>query len=237
MKLDRNKLLHARARLGYGIEMVGERSETAKNTVLRAEHEEDIRPSSARKIAQALGVEVADLIKEPEAPKAPSSSPEKPKDQGSEELNPETLRREFQEHSDTLEYYLHAWEEAAAQLRARRVLYHDLWGHTVAYAASFLWRNLERGNVLDELQPQGAFAEALAAGEDLPEPLRQEVTRLYDAIGRLTRISSIAMEAERAALEDRDSGSTADVVDLTQWEARAKSLPPRPEIATGTESA
>lgn len=88
MKLDRNKLLQARERLGYGIEVVGEKSGTAKNSVLRAEHEGDIRPSTARKIAQALGVEVADLIKEPDSPKAQSRlSPTAPKE------TPEEKRR------------------------------------------------------------------------------------------------------------------------------------------------
>jgi transcriptional regulator with XRE-family HTH domain len=188
------------------------------------------------KLASALDVNLDDLLEE-EAPKAPSSSPVAPDAQAREELNPETLRRAFQEHSDTLEHYLQAWEEAAARLRTRKVPYHALWGLTVAYAASFLWKELERDNVLDSLQPQGAFAEALAAGEDLPEPLRQEVTRLYDAIGRLTRISGIAMEADKIAREDRDSGPPAEVVNLPQWEARAKSLPPRPETTTGTESA
>jgi DNA-binding XRE family transcriptional regulator len=38
---------------------------TAKNTVIRAENERDIRPSSARKIAAALEVKVADLVREP----------------------------------------------------------------------------------------------------------------------------------------------------------------------------
>lgn len=74
MKLDKNKLLQARERLGYSLETVGEKAGTSKNSVLRAEHEEDIRPLTARKIAEALGVEVAELIREPTAPKAESPS-------------------------------------------------------------------------------------------------------------------------------------------------------------------
>lgn len=70
MKLDGNSLRRARERLGYSLEAVGEEAGTSKNSVLRAEHEEDIRPGTARKIAEALRVEVADLIKEPELPKA-----------------------------------------------------------------------------------------------------------------------------------------------------------------------
>ena len=66
MKLDRDKLIRAREMLGYGIETVAEEAGVSKNSVLRAEHEEDIRPLTSRKIAAALGVRVADLIGESE---------------------------------------------------------------------------------------------------------------------------------------------------------------------------
>ncbi len=72
MKLDGDKLRRARERLGYSMEAVGEVAEMSKNSVLRAEHEEDIRPGTARKIADALGVEVAELIADPKA-RAPRS--------------------------------------------------------------------------------------------------------------------------------------------------------------------
>jgi transcriptional regulator with XRE-family HTH domain len=61
VKLDRDNLIRARERRGYSIETVAEEAGIAKNSVLRAEHGEDIRPLTARKIAAALGVEVADL--------------------------------------------------------------------------------------------------------------------------------------------------------------------------------
>lgn len=61
VKLDRDNLIRARERLGYSIETVAEEAGIAKNSVLRAEHGEDIRPLTARKISTALGVEVADL--------------------------------------------------------------------------------------------------------------------------------------------------------------------------------
>lgn len=61
MKLDRDKLIRAREMLGYGVEKTAEEAGVSKNSVLRAEHEEDIRPVTARKIAAALEVEVRDL--------------------------------------------------------------------------------------------------------------------------------------------------------------------------------
>jgi transcriptional regulator with XRE-family HTH domain len=48
--------------LGYGIETTAQAAGVSKNSVLRAEHGEDIRPLTARKIAGALNVEVADLL-------------------------------------------------------------------------------------------------------------------------------------------------------------------------------
>lgn len=66
MKLDRSKVIRAREMLGYGVEKTAEEAGVSKNSVLRAEHEEDIRPVTARKIAAALGVRVADLIGESE---------------------------------------------------------------------------------------------------------------------------------------------------------------------------
>jgi len=70
LKLDRERLIRARERLGYAIETVAEEAGVSKNSVLRAEHGEDIRPLTARKIATALGVTVADLYREPDYPKA-----------------------------------------------------------------------------------------------------------------------------------------------------------------------
>jgi transcriptional regulator with XRE-family HTH domain len=70
LKLDRDNLIRARERLGYAVETVAEEAGVSKNSVLRAEHGKDIRPLTARKIAAALGVRVADLIRESETLKA-----------------------------------------------------------------------------------------------------------------------------------------------------------------------
>lgn len=66
MKLDGKRMRYARYRLGCSLDMVGERSGISKNTARRAERGEEVRPSTARKIAAGLGVEVSDLIKGPE---------------------------------------------------------------------------------------------------------------------------------------------------------------------------
>jgi transcriptional regulator with XRE-family HTH domain len=76
LKLDRDRLQRAREMLGYGLEKTAQEAGISKNSVLRAEHEEDIRPVTARKIAAALQVSVADLIGESETLKAQPPLPD-----------------------------------------------------------------------------------------------------------------------------------------------------------------
>ncbi len=62
MKFDRDKVLRARERLGFGMETLAHEAGVSKNSVLRAEHEQEIRPLTARKIAAGLRVPVAALL-------------------------------------------------------------------------------------------------------------------------------------------------------------------------------
>lgn len=62
MRLDPDRVKRARERLGYSLEIVGEIGELSPNSVLRAEHGLSIQPVTARRIARALQVEVADLV-------------------------------------------------------------------------------------------------------------------------------------------------------------------------------
>jgi len=76
LRLDKDRLQRAREMLGYGLEKTAQEAGVSKNSVLRAEHEEDIRPVTARKIAAALDVSVADLIGASEALKAQPPLPD-----------------------------------------------------------------------------------------------------------------------------------------------------------------
>jgi transcriptional regulator with XRE-family HTH domain len=76
LRLDKDRLQRAREMLGYGLEKTAQEAGVSKNSVLRAEHEEDIRPVTARKIAAALHVSVADLIGESETLKAQPPLPD-----------------------------------------------------------------------------------------------------------------------------------------------------------------
>jgi transcriptional regulator with XRE-family HTH domain len=72
MRLDPTKVREARLQLGLSIVEIAQNAEVSPNSVSRAENDREIRPLTARRIAQALGVEVADLY--PKGP-APASSP------------------------------------------------------------------------------------------------------------------------------------------------------------------
>lgn len=68
MKLDEYRVRGRRERLGLTLAMLARKAGTSKNTILSAEHGADIRPTTARKIAEALDVEIADLLGEAESP-------------------------------------------------------------------------------------------------------------------------------------------------------------------------
>ncbi len=64
--LDEEKVRRSRERLGYTLQLMSEEGGIAPHTIIRAEHGRNITPTSARKIAAALGVSVADLVREPD---------------------------------------------------------------------------------------------------------------------------------------------------------------------------
>jgi transcriptional regulator with XRE-family HTH domain len=75
LKLDEDRVRQIRERQGLTLAMLAARAGTSKNTVLSAEHGGDLRPTTAQKIAQALGVTIADLMEEVVLPKAASTTP------------------------------------------------------------------------------------------------------------------------------------------------------------------
>jgi transcriptional regulator with XRE-family HTH domain len=74
MRLDHEKVRWHRDRLGWTLDELAEKAKVAKGTVLRAEHGEDIRPGSGRRIAQAFSVEIPDLIPEKPGAISPKAS-------------------------------------------------------------------------------------------------------------------------------------------------------------------
>jgi DNA-binding XRE family transcriptional regulator len=68
LRLDADEVRQARERLGYTTREAARISRLSENTYLRAEHDREITPPTARKIAEAFGLKVADLYPKAEAP-------------------------------------------------------------------------------------------------------------------------------------------------------------------------
>ncbi len=74
MRLAPNKVREAREQLGLSIVEIAQNAKVSPNSVSRAENDREIRPMTARRIAQALGVEVADLYPKGKAAASPPES-------------------------------------------------------------------------------------------------------------------------------------------------------------------
>lgn len=65
MKLDGERVRERRERLALSMELASSKARVSPNTWVRAEHGDEIRPSSVRRIAEALEVEPGQLMEEP----------------------------------------------------------------------------------------------------------------------------------------------------------------------------
>jgi transcriptional regulator with XRE-family HTH domain len=111
LKLDGERVREGRERLALSIENVSATARVSPHTWVRAEHGEEIRPSSVRRIAEALGVEPRQLMGEPallgkaEAPPSPETAGDERRavsDSGAPSaLTLEDVRRVLEEHVGT----------------------------------------------------------------------------------------------------------------------------------------
>lgn len=65
MQLSREKIIRSRERIGLTQRAASEETGLHVDTLVNAEKERNVSPTTARKLAAALGVPVADLILEP----------------------------------------------------------------------------------------------------------------------------------------------------------------------------
>jgi transcriptional regulator with XRE-family HTH domain len=87
VKLDADKVRWQRDSRGWTLETTAENAEVALGTVLRAEHGEDIRPSSGRRIARAFDVDISELV--PDRPGVVRPKASAPSTSGQPEGTPE----------------------------------------------------------------------------------------------------------------------------------------------------
>jgi transcriptional regulator with XRE-family HTH domain len=101
MKLDPEKVREARERLGFSFDALAKESGVSQTSAIRAEHGEEIRPLTARRLAKGLGVKVADLY--PGKVPAPTSSLSESESDGERrvvDLSPEEFRQALAEASE-----------------------------------------------------------------------------------------------------------------------------------------
>jgi transcriptional regulator with XRE-family HTH domain len=99
MRLDSRKVRWHRDRFGWTLDELTDKARVAKGTLLRAEHGEDVQPRSGRRIAQAFGVDISELV--PEMPGVVSPKAEAPSTSGQHEENISDEERHAR--------YLRAW--------------------------------------------------------------------------------------------------------------------------------
>ncbi|MDP9485834.1 MAG: helix-turn-helix domain-containing protein [Actinomycetota bacterium] len=171
-------------------------------------HPQDV---TLAKIAKGYGVPVAELLEEPvlagkaEAPEVWTGPLAR--------YDPETWRRRLAYYRGVLEIHLQGWEEAAATLRTRKVPFHEGWARTVRQAAADDWNWLKENDLPEDLK---TLLEVAEAGDELPQPVREEAARLTRALERLGEIPRLVTEAEREALRDRSEGEPGNVRNLLE---------------------
>jgi transcriptional regulator with XRE-family HTH domain len=125
LKLEADKVRWAREAAGLTMGDAAAAGGLARRTVFRAEHSEDLRPNTARKLARTYGVELADLLPTTEtegedSPKAPApASHLEPsfndvlkEERRTQEI--EEITRHYSPCGDGLDKYCERWEKKIA---------------------------------------------------------------------------------------------------------------------------
>jgi len=183
LRLDGERVREGRERLALSIENVSAKARVSPHTWVRAEHGEEIRPSSVRRIAEALGVEPGQLMGET-APSGKAHAPSPPPPEISEEERREMLRN----GRDIVERLYSKLEAEAQTYKAHR----DAENLQLVVVQAFceyegLTRYVENmglkvGRENDD--PEGErFARSLARLNDLGEDLARDLEVLADAEG------------------------------------------------------
>jgi transcriptional regulator with XRE-family HTH domain len=245
MKLDADKVRWHRDSRGWTLETTAEKAEVALGTVLRAEHGEDIRPSSGRRIARAFGVDVSELvpekpgrIKEPalagkaDAPR--EAGPEE--EQSSEAPSPPQLetetdeeRRVVPESADSLQRYIDDMKEFK-DLREAQM--EDI-ERGVESRALVIQMELADKGLRDLLKELGTldFVEAVTAGRQMADP--KAIPLSHELLRRLAELEALSAEARASSAVVSSDICVESVKGTSEIERRMQegTLEPR-----GTES-
>jgi transcriptional regulator with XRE-family HTH domain len=195
LKLDPEKVRRALERLGYSAELGAAEAGVAKNSVLRAARGEDIRPSTARKIAAGLGVEVEELL---EGKAAAPPSREQP---SFNDLLEEERRIREQKIPESIEELL---ESAGAHSRLASMP-DAAWRETIENADAEEARQIY-GELEAERQATFVLRRVMFAQDDV-EP-RNLATRLTGRF--MVRASQAALKAQDLSLTEEAELAAAE---------------------------
>jgi transcriptional regulator with XRE-family HTH domain len=159
-------------------------------TVARIETGASVAPPTARKIAEALGVAVADLLERPPVPLAEAS------EAGPTEAGAEEERRVIPKSAADLKRYIKDMKE----LKELREAEMEELGKGVGLPRGLLVQMaLADVGLRDSLKELGVldFAEAVRAGREMAEP--EAIPLCHELLRRLTELEGLSAEAEAAS--------------------------------------
>jgi transcriptional regulator with XRE-family HTH domain len=221
LRLDGNKVRRARERLGYSMEMVGEEAEVSKNSILRAEHDGDIRPVTARRIAQALGVEVADLIEESAIPKAAALPPTEPSFNNvleEERRSPENLTARFKYQKRLLKEWLDRWEREIEDVEANRFILREGFGNDMTMKSLFALSHVFDKNEGKNMEDLESVLDDIRVGNVVAPDLRDAAEDLQKIAVRLSKLGPRSIEVERRQLAQTASPEESTLTNVVYRE-------------------
>jgi transcriptional regulator with XRE-family HTH domain len=195
VKLDGERVRETRERLALSIEDACGQAHVSTHTWVKAERGGEIRPSSARRIAGALGVEPSQLMGDPlvplvealPSPKAPEEPKEAEERRTSRSYDPNRAneyRARFTQNTQNIRKCLEMYRRLM-----RRPDFDGDMAMTVMQAARGVYNIAERWLGLnDELDAVFAAAEE---GQHVPEDLLRAATELRDVLGGRAGLQSV----------------------------------------------
>jgi transcriptional regulator with XRE-family HTH domain len=159
-------------------------------TVARAEAGEEVRPTTARRLAEVMEVTVADLLERPPVPLAEASETRLTEDEAEEE------RRVIPQSAANLKRYIKDMKE----LKELREAEMEELGKGVGLPSALLVQMaLADKGLRGSLGELGVldFAEAVRAGREMAEP--EAIPLCHELLRRLAELEALSAEAEAAS--------------------------------------
>ena len=182
---------------------LGEEAQVSKFSIVRAEHGANTRPDTARKLANALGVDVIDLMEQPPVPAGKADAPEAgPAVQRSEETEAgqpdvdsplEEERQVIPQSAEMLRVNIKAMK-GLKELRENQM--EEIKKGTGPHEGALLFQmEMADKGFRTSLEETGAlgFAEAVKAGREMAQP--EAIPLCHELLRRLAELEALSAEA------------------------------------------